>query len=187
MKATGAPLELLSDGDPASILLRVELTDSPRALLALTSILAARQVDVSRLEVGPVAGRRRSVLLEVLAPSPKTDHLVKYLNRSIDVLRVLRLDARDGVARAALVRIDGDPGNLAEAIALSRVYGAAVVSVEPQSCVLGFVADDARLNQWTGALAEFGPLTLASNVLMWPPSRSATGPTARMTRERKPR
>lgn len=145
---------------------RLEVTSSPRAILAVTTVLATRHADVVRLEVGPVLGDRRLITLEIRDTLTRASHLAKYLNRSVDVIRVFPPAERAVVCRASLMRVSGTATQMANAIALSQAFGAVAMQIDSHECVLCLVATDDRLQEWSLALGAFRSHEIATSVLM---------------------
>jgi acetolactate synthase-1/3 small subunit len=72
--------------------LRLDVVARPLAIVRVASILAHRQFEVLTMDVAaPVDGLRRITLEVDTADEIRVEQLVKFLNRSPDVVKVGRL------------------------------------------------------------------------------------------------
>ncbi|KAK1185546.1 hypothetical protein B7755_050185 [Streptomyces sp. NBS 14/10] len=73
-------------------MLRLDVVAAPLAVARVASILAHRQFDVITMDVAaPVDGLRRITIEVDTADEIKLQQLVKFLNRSPEVVKVVRL------------------------------------------------------------------------------------------------
>ncbi|MBP8531675.1 ACT domain-containing protein [Streptomyces sp. MK37H] len=76
----------------AGAVLRLDVLATPLAVARVASILAHRQFDVVTMDIAaPVDGLRRVTIEVDTADDIRLQQLVKFLNRSSDVVMVIRL------------------------------------------------------------------------------------------------
>ncbi|QLH26269.1 ACT domain-containing protein [Streptomyces sp. Rer75] len=71
-------------------LLRLDVVAMPLAVARIASILAHRQFDVLTMDVAaPVDGQRRITIEVDTADEIRVQQLIQFLNRSLDVVKVV--------------------------------------------------------------------------------------------------
>ncbi|MFB6851040.1 ACT domain-containing protein [Streptomyces sp. NPDC056121] len=93
-------------------MLRIDVVAMPLAITRVASIMAQRQFDVVTMDVAaPVDGLRRITVEVDTADEIRLDRLVKFLNRSPDVVKVVHLsDERSHTRREVFVTATGGEG-----------------------------------------------------------------------------
>ncbi|MGW2082821.1 hypothetical protein ACWCOW_38990 [Streptomyces sp. NPDC001939] len=97
-------------------MLRIDVVAMPLAITRVASIMAQRQFDVVTMDVAaPVDGLRRITVEVDTADEIRLDRLVKFLNRSPDVVKVVHLsDERSHTRREVFGTVTFPEGRLAE-------------------------------------------------------------------------
>ncbi|MEW2400731.1 acetolactate synthase small subunit [Streptomyces sp. NPDC046862] len=76
----------------AGAVLRLDVVAVPLAVARIAAVLAHRRFDVLTMDVAaPVDGSRRITIQVDTADEVRLEQLVKFLNRSLDVVKVVRL------------------------------------------------------------------------------------------------
>jgi acetolactate synthase I/III small subunit len=137
--------------------LRLDVVAMPLAVARVASILAHRQFDVVTMDVAaPVDGVRRITVEVDTADEIKLQQLVKFLNRSPDVVKVVPLsDAKSHHRHGAFVTVAFPEGRLAEAIAIARAFSAEIVEADRTRCTVFAAAEPDRVDALVKALSAF--------------------------------
>ncbi|TLS47990.1 acetolactate synthase small subunit [Streptomyces montanus] len=138
-------------------MLQLDVVAVPLAVARVASILAHRQFEVLTMEVAaPVDGLRRITVEVDTADEIKLQQLVKFLNRSPDVVKVVRLsDDKSHNRRGAFVTVTFPEGRLAEVVAIARAYSAEIVEADRTRCIVFAAAEPARVDALVTALSGF--------------------------------
>lgn len=114
-------------------LLSVLLTDRPRALARLALVLAHRQVELIGLAASGSVDGFAAVSVEVdVADDAELARIVKFLNRCVDVVKVVHLDQDLTHQReAVLVKLACPPADRGAVIDLAVSLSAEVIEVSP--------------------------------------------------------
>ncbi|WP_262698465.1 MULTISPECIES: acetolactate synthase small subunit [Streptomyces] len=141
----------------AGAVLRLDVLATPLAVARITSILAHRQFDVVTMDIAaPVDGVRRITIEVDTADDIRVQQLVKFLNRSSDVVKVIRLsDDMSHNRRGAFVTVTFPEGRLAEAVAIARAFSAEIVEADRTRCTVFTAAEPARVDDLVKALSGF--------------------------------
>ncbi|MGY0064361.1 acetolactate synthase small subunit [Streptomyces sp. LZ34] len=137
--------------------LRLDAVATPLAVARVASILAHRQFDLVTMDVAaPVDGLRRITIEVDTADEIKLEQLVKFLNRSPDVVKVVRLsDDTSHNRRGAFVTVTFPEGRLVEAVAIARAFSAEIVEADRTRCTVFTAAEPARVDALVKALSGF--------------------------------
>ncbi|MFS7873447.1 acetolactate synthase small subunit [Streptomyces asiaticus] len=141
----------------AGAVLRLDVLATPLAVARIASILAHRQFDVVTMDIAaPVDGLRRITIEVDTADDIRLQQLVKFLNRSSDVVKVIRLsDDTSHNRRGAFVTVAFPEGRLAEAVAIARAFSAEIVEADRTRCTVFTAAEPARVDDLVKALSGF--------------------------------
>jgi acetolactate synthase I/III small subunit len=153
-----APSEAVKPGTHhVGAVLQLDVAAVPLAVARVASILAHRQCDVLTMDVAaPVDGLRRITIEVDTADEIKLQQLVKFLNRSTDVVKVVRLsDDKSHNRRGAFVAVAFPEGRLAEVVAIARAYSAEIVEADRTRCTVFAAAEPARVDSLVKALSGF--------------------------------
>ncbi len=153
-----APSETVRPGShQAGAVLRLDVLATPLAVARIASILAHRQFDVVTMDIAaPVDGMRRITIEVDTADDIRLQQLVKFLNRSSDVVKVIRLsDDMSHNRRGAFVTVAFPEGRLAEAVAIARAFSAEIVEADRTRCTVFTAAEPARVDDLVKALSGF--------------------------------
>ena len=160
-------------------MLQLDVVAMPLTVARVASILAHRQFDVITMDVAaPVDGLRRITIEVDTADEIKLQQLVKFLNRSPEVVKVVRLsDDRSHNRRGAFVTVAFPEGRLPEALAIARAFYAEIVEAERTRCTVFAAAEPARVDALVKALSGFTIRELVTA----PPLRISCPPRKRYT------
>ncbi|MFE2449305.1 acetolactate synthase small subunit [Streptomyces sp. NPDC059426] len=137
--------------------LRLDVVAMPLALARIASILAHRQFNVVTMDVAaPVDGLRRITVEVDTADELELERLVKFLNRSPDVVKVIRFFGDTSHhRRGAFVAVAFPEGRLAEVVAIARAFSAEVVEAGRTRCTVFAAAEPAHVDALVEALSGF--------------------------------
>jgi acetolactate synthase-1/3 small subunit len=138
-------------------LLRLDVVAMPLAIARVAQILAHRQFDVLTMDVAAPVDGLRTITIEVdTADEIRLEQLVQFLNRSLEVVKVVRLsDDTSHSRRGAFVAVAFPEGRLAEAIAIARAYSAEIVEAGRTRCTVFTAGEPARVDALVTALSGF--------------------------------
>jgi acetolactate synthase-1/3 small subunit len=137
--------------------LRLDVVAMPLALARVATILAHRRFEVLTMDVAaPVDGLRRITIEVDTADEIRLEQLAEFLNRSPDVVKVVRLsDDKSHNRRGAFVTVTFPEGRLPEAVAIARAFSAEIVESDRTRCTVFAAAEPARLDALVKALSGF--------------------------------
>lgn len=85
------------------------------------------------------------------------EQITKQLNKLVPVLKVIRLDDDQAVARALmLVKVDADNSNRPQVVDAAKIFRARVIDVAPESVVIEATGQPAKLQALIDVLEPFG-------------------------------
>ncbi|MFC9501414.1 acetolactate synthase small subunit [Streptomyces sp. NPDC056982] len=137
--------------------LRIDVVAMPLAITRVASIMAQRQFDVVTMDVAaPVDGLRRITVEVDTADEIRLGRLVKFLNRSPDVVKVIHLaDEQSHTRREVFATITFPEGRLADAVAVAQAFSAEIVDADRTRCTVFAAAEPARVDALVKALSGF--------------------------------
>lgn len=165
-----APSEAVKSGTQhAGAVLRLDVVATPLAIARVAAILAHRQFDVVTMDVAAPVDGLRTITVEVdTADEIRLEQLVKFLNRSPEVVKVVRLsDDRSHSRYGAFVAVAFPEGKLAEAVAIARAFSAEIVEADRTRCTVFTAGERARVDALVKALSCF----TIRELVMAPPLR----------------
>ncbi|GAA2430994.1 hypothetical protein GCM10010191_50860 [Actinomadura vinacea] len=150
-------------------MLRIDVVAMPLAVARVATILARRGFEMLTMDVAaPVDGLRRITIEVDTADEIRLAQLVKFLNRSLDVVKVVRLsDDRSHNRRGVFVSVGFPEGGLPEAVAIARAFSAEIVEAHRDRCTVFAAAEPARIDALVKALSGF----TIRELVMAPPLR----------------
>jgi acetolactate synthase-1/3 small subunit len=166
-----------SGAQHAGAVLRLDVVAMPLAVARVASILAHRQFEVLTMEVAAPLDGLRTITIEVdTADEIRLEQLVKFLNRSPEVVKVVRLfDDRSHDRRGAFVAVAFPEGRLAEVVAIARAFSAEIVEADRTRCTVFTAGEPHRVDALVKALSGFTirELVTAAPLRIARPSRKA--------------
>lgn len=109
------------------------------------------------------------ITIVVDADEPSIEQITKQLNKLIPVLKVVRLDDENTVARALLlVKVSADNQNRPQVVDAAKLFRARVVDVAPDSVVIEATGNPGKLQALLDVLEPFGirELVMSGQVAM---------------------
>jgi acetolactate synthase-1/3 small subunit len=137
--------------------LRIDIAATPLAIARIASIMAQRQFGVLTMDVAaPVDGLRRITVEVDTVDEIRLGRLVKFLNRSPDVVKVVHLlDEKSHTRREAFVTVAFPEGRLADVVAIAQAFSAEIVDADRTRCTVFTAAEPARVDALVKALSGF--------------------------------
>lgn len=141
-------------------LLHIEAAPGSNVPARVTGLLAQRQISVSSLHAeSQPAGCWSIQVTAHVQDDQALERLVKWLNRLVDVTRVLVLSGADETARirrSFFVTLTARPADLANVSATVALYGAEVLEVVDGCWSLHLAAAPKRGAELVAALRQYG-------------------------------
>ena len=138
--------------------LSVLVEDRPGALARVTNLFSRRGYNIDSLAVGPTEHpeiSRMTVVVD-LEDSP-LEQVTKQLNKLIEVLKVVELDAAASVQRELLlVKVRADLASRSHVLETVQLFRAKVVDVSPDAVVIEATGNSDKLDALLRVLEPFG-------------------------------
>jgi acetolactate synthase I/III small subunit len=138
--------------------LSVLVENRPGVLTRVAGMFARRNYNIHSLAVGPTDDDRVSRLtLVVGTEAVQLEQIIKQLNKLVNVLKIVELEAGDTVERELqLVKVACDATTRGQIIELAQVFRAHVVDVDHDSLTIEAAGDPEKLAALVGLLEPFG-------------------------------
>ncbi|MBI4260830.1 MAG: acetolactate synthase small subunit [Actinobacteria bacterium] len=143
--------------------LSVLVEDRPGVLARVANLFAARGFNISSLAVGPTeeAGLSRMTVVVDVGHKP-LEQVVKQLNKLINVIKVLELDANEAVERElALFKVRAHGDSRPRLMEIAEVFRAQVVDVTHGTMTVQSAGDPAKIEALRELLEDFGIVEMA--------------------------
>jgi acetolactate synthase I/III small subunit len=138
--------------------LSVLVEDKPGVLTRVAGLFARRGFNIHSLAVGPTEHpevSRITVVVDV-EDSP-LEQVTKQLNKLVNVLKIVELEASGSVQRELLlVKVRADPGTRSQVLEVAELFRARVVDVSPDAVVVEATGDSAKIEALLRVLEPFG-------------------------------
>ncbi len=139
-------------------ILAVLVQNNPGVLTRVAALIRRRGFNIDSLAVGvtndPAISR---ITLVVEADEAKTRQIMQQLQKLIEVLQVVDLDASGSVARElALVKIDSDPVRRPQILQLAGIFRAHVVDVASDALTIEVTGTQDKVEALIAIAREFG-------------------------------
>jgi acetolactate synthase I/III small subunit len=136
----------------------VLVENKPGVLTRVAGMFARRNYNIHSLAVGPTDDDRVSRLtLVVGTEAVQLEQIIKQLNKLVNVLKIVELEAGDTVERELqLVKVACDATTRGQIIELAQVFRAHVVDVDHDSLTIEAAGDPEKLAALVGLLEPFG-------------------------------
>jgi acetolactate synthase I/III small subunit len=138
--------------------LSVLVENKPGVLTRIAGMFARRNYNIHSLAVGPTDDDRVSRLtLVVGTEAVQLEQITKQLNKLVNVLKIVELEAGETVERELqLVKVACDATTRGQIIELAQVFRAHVVDVDHDSLTIEAAGDPEKLAALVGLLEPFG-------------------------------
>lgn len=139
--------------------LSVLVEDSPGVLARVSGLFARRGYNIESLAVGPTEreGLSRITLVVGVENDQVLEQIIKQLNKLIEVLKVLELDAASVERELLLLKVRvADAAARSQIIEIVNLFRGNVVDVHPDSLVVEATGSPEKLTAFMGMLDGYG-------------------------------
>ena len=138
--------------------LSVLVEDQPGVLARIASLFSRRGFNIESLAVGPTehAGMSRMTIAVNVDDLP-LEQVTKQLNKLINVLKIVELDASTAIQRELiLVKVKADTQTRSQVLETVQLFRAKVVDVSPDAVVIEATGNADKLEALLRVLEPFG-------------------------------
>jgi acetolactate synthase-1/3 small subunit len=138
--------------------LSVLVEDQPGVLARIASLFSRRGFNIESLAVGPTehAGMSRMTIAVNVDDLP-LEQVTKQLNKLINVLKIVELDASTAIQRELiLVKVKADSQTRSQVLETVQLFRAKVVDVSPDAVVIEATGNADKLEALLRVLEPFG-------------------------------
>ena len=159
-QAAASPAMSTSDYvmSPESQTLSVLVENKPGALTRVTALFSRRGYNISSLAVGPTEHPEisRITVVGVVGPPPRAPN-THQLNKLVNVLKIVQLDARSTVQRELiLIKVTADNSSRTSVLEIVQMFRAKVVDAAADSVTVEATGTQDKLSALLGMLESFG-------------------------------
>jgi acetolactate synthase, small subunit (EC 2.2.1.6) len=165
-------------------ILAVLVENHPGVLARVAGLIRRRGFNIESLAVGvtddPAISR---MTLVVEGDEPTLNQVSKQLDKLIEVIRVIDLDAESSVARElALIKVSADPVRRPQILQLAQVFRASVVDVGHEAVILEVTGTHDKVEALISLAQEFGVQEVARTGII---ALARGAQSVRLTREER--
>ena len=163
--------------------LSVLVENKPGVLARIAGLFSRRGFNIDSLAVGPTEHpeiSRMTIVVDV-EQSP-LEQVTKQLNKLVEVIKIVELDAREAIERELLlVKVKADTDTRGHVLDAVQLFRAKVVDVAPDAITIEVTGNAAKLRDFLAVLEPFGirELVQSGMVAIGRGSRSITERTLR--------
>ncbi|MGI6877482.1 acetolactate synthase small subunit [Microbacterium sp. gxy059] len=142
--------------------------DTPGLLTRVSGLFARRGFNIHSLAVGvtEVPGLSRITVVVDVDAQP-LEQVTKQLNKLVNVVKVVELDAAASVQRQhMLVKVRADNGTRANVLEVVNLFRASVVDYSPDALVIEITGDQGKVDAFQRAIEPFGIKEIAQSGLL---------------------
>ena len=142
--------------------------DKPGLLTRVAGLFARRGFNIESLAVGvtEVPGLSRITVVVDVDEQP-LEQVTKQLNKLINVIKIVELDAAASVQREhMLVKVRADNASRSNVLEVVTLFRAAVVDYAPDAIVIEITGDKGKVEAFLRAVEPFGIKELAQSGLV---------------------
>ena len=143
--------------------LSVLVENKPGVLARVAGLFARRGFNIESLAVGPTEYpdvSRMTIVVNV--DENPLEQVTKQLNKLINVLKIVELDASSSVSREiALVKVKADNRTRPELLQIKDIFRAKIVHLSHDAIIIEATGDDEKVTALLGLLEPFGIIDLA--------------------------
>lgn len=138
--------------------LSVLVENKPGVLTRVSALFTRRGFNIHSLAVGPTEHEDVSRITVIAdADSHAMDQVVKQLNKLVNVLKIVELEAESSVVRELyLIKVAAADDNRTAVLQVVDLFRAHVVDVTPSSVVIETVGSESKVKALLAALAPYG-------------------------------
>ncbi|MFN3948139.1 acetolactate synthase small subunit [Microbacterium sp.] len=142
--------------------------DKPGLLTRVAGLFARRGFNIESLAVGvtEVPGLSRITVVVDVEGLP-LEQVTKQLNKLINVIKIVELDAASSVQREhVLVKVRADNASRSNVLEVVNLFRASVVDYAPDAMVIEITGDSGKVTAFLKAIEPFGVKELAQSGLL---------------------
>ncbi|GAA1727774.1 acetolactate synthase small subunit [Aeromicrobium alkaliterrae] len=145
--------------------LSVLVENTPGVLARVSSLFMRRGFNIESLAVGPTEIPEISrMTIVVNVDELPLEQVTKQLNKLVNVLKIVELDAGSAVERELmLIKVKTDPATRGQVLETVQLFRAKVVDVAPDAVTIEATGDSGKLNAMLRVLEPFGIREIAQS------------------------
>ena len=163
--------------------LSVLVENKPGVLARIAGLFSRRGFNIDSLAVGPTEHPEVSrMTIVVNVDESPLEQVTKQLNKLVEVIKIVELDAREAIERELLlVKVKADTDTRGHVLDAVQLFRAKVVDVAPDAITIEVTGNAAKLRDFLAVLEPFGirELVQSGMVAIGRGSRSITERTLR--------
>ncbi|MBC7290642.1 MAG: acetolactate synthase small subunit [Actinotalea sp.] len=138
--------------------LSVLVENKPGVLTRVAGLFARRSFNIHSLAVGPTEHEEISRITVVVdVDELPLEQVTKQLNKLINVIKIVELDAEASVQRELLlVKVRADASTRTQVLEVVQLFRAHVVDVVPEAVVVEAIGSPSKLDALLAALEPYG-------------------------------
>jgi acetolactate synthase I/III small subunit len=132
-------------------------------LCRVAGLMSGRGFNIDSLNVTPTIDPTMSRMTIVVdANETAMEQVIKQLNKVVDVIKVIPLEAGEFVKREmALLKLKSDPQQRAQILREAEIFRAKVVDATPNVCILEATGDESKIDAFIQFFKPYGILEVA--------------------------
>ena len=146
----------------------VLVEDKPGVLTRVAGLFSARGFNIDSLAVGPTEAEglsRMTIVVDV--ESKSLEQVTKQLNKLINVIKIVELDASQSVQREhMLIKVRTDNSTRGNVIEIVNLFRASIVDYASDALVVEVTGDSGKVEAILRALEPFGIKEIAQSGLL---------------------
>ena len=148
--------------------LSVLVENKPGVLTRVAGLFARRAFNIHSLAVGPTEHEEISRITVVVDVEERPlEHVTKQLNKLVNVIKIVELDAAASVQRELLlVKVRADGANRTGVLEVVNLFRGSIVDYAPDALVVEVTGDKGKVEAFLRALEPFGIKELAQSGLL---------------------
>jgi acetolactate synthase I/III small subunit len=148
--------------------LSVLVEDKPGVLARAASLFSRRGFNINSLAVGPTEYEGLSrMTIEVNCDQHPLEQVTKQLNKLVNVIKIVEMDASASVRRELLlIKVKCDAATRGPVLEIAKLFRADVVDVHPEVVVIEATGDPEKLAALVHNLEPFGIKELVKSGLV---------------------
>ncbi|WP_436699304.1 acetolactate synthase small subunit [Nocardioides sp. BYT-33-1] len=138
--------------------LSVLVEDKPGVLARISALFSRRGFNIESLAVGPTEHAEISrMTIVVNVESSPLEQVTKQLNKLVEVIKIVELDAAASVNRElVLVKVGATAENRGEVLDVVQLFRAKVIDVASDAITMQIVGNDGKIADFLRVLEPFG-------------------------------
>ncbi|GAA1522701.1 acetolactate synthase small subunit [Nocardioides humi] len=138
--------------------LSVLVEDKPGVLARISALFSRRGFNIESLAVGPTEHEEISrMTIVVNVESSPLEQVTKQLNKLVEVIKIVELDAAASVTRElVLVKVGATAENRGEVLDVVQLFRAKVIDVASDAITMQIVGNDGKIADFLRVLEPFG-------------------------------